>query len=262
MDEFKQQEELKMFLRKDLDAYIATHYLQDECVPAGRRASNVCANMSIDFQMLDISACEERDMGEDVCDNVLPDASESQEAIFAKLKESRRRKASMPRPCKKRESAPKPREMEDTLEDAEEVVQESLMFCREIPPKDLQTELDKLLHRKQETFAELLQRFIQERGLTDVETYKRALLTKQAFSRLRDPKHHPKKPTVLALIIALELDMREAKELLEVAGYTFMPNDLQDVIVNFFVEKGYYDIYYINEVLYERGVKLLGTQTR
>ena len=196
---------------------------------------------------------EERDMGEDVC--------EAQENVIEKSKVSRRSKAVKYRKC----CEIQPRESElncDMMCLDEQVVQESLMYRKEIPPKDLEKELDKLLHRKPETFAELLQRFIQERGLTDVETYTRACLTKQSFSRLRDPKHHPLKPTVLALIIALKLNMAEAKELLGVAGYTFMPNNLQDVIVNFFVEKGYYDIDYINEVLYDRGVKALGTQTR
>ena len=92
--------------------------------------------------------------------------------------------------------------------------------------------------------------------MTDVECYKKANISKQTFSKIKgDKTYHPSKETVLCLIIALGLPLMDADRLLNVAGYTFTDYDLTDVIVKCFIELGNYDIFEINETLfqYDRG---------
>ena len=59
------------------------------------------------------------------------------------------------------------------------------------------------------------------------------------------------KATVLAFAIALELDLDEAKNSLAHAGYTLFHSYKFDIIVEYFIIKRNYDIYKINEALFE-----------
>ncbi len=112
---------------------------------------------------------------------------------------------------------------------------------------------------KDQTWQEALLEWIKYKGLTNVEVYKQANLTKQHFSKiLRDKDYHPSKPTALALCIALELDIDETKELLAKAGYTLALGYTFDVIVEHFIKRQHYNLFEINETLFEFGETLLG----
>ena len=54
---------------------------------------------------------------------------------------------------------------------------------------------------------------------------------------------------MLALAIALSLNLDETAELLKKAGYALSPGEKQDVIVKYFIEKEVYDINVINIAL-------------
>lgn len=118
--------------------------------------------------------------------------------------------------------------------------------------------LSDVVQQLEEPFCRMLFRLIDQRGMTDVEVYKRANLDRKLFSKLRRPDYHPGKGTVLALAVALRLNLDETKDLLARAGYALSPCRLSDVIVEFYITEGIYDIDEVNLALFRYGQKLLG----
>ena len=111
--------------------------------------------------------------------------------------------------------------------------------------------LEDLLNSLDEPFSTTLLALIDERGMTDAQVYKRANMSRQLFSKIRsDAGYRPTKKTALALAIALGLDLGETRDLLARAGFTLTRSSKSDVIVEYFIERGDYDILKINEALY------------
>ncbi len=109
-------------------------------------------------------------------------------------------------------------------------------------------------------FAYKLFDLIDERNMTDVECYKKANVSKKTFSKIKcNPKDYkPSKQTAVAFAIALELDLDDTQELLASAGLTLSPSFTFDKIIRYFIQKEVYDIFTINEALFEFDQVLLG----
>ena len=136
--------------------------------------------------------------------------------------------------------------------------------CRAMPmavPKEITGKqgLDDLIKNLDEPFSDALLRLIDAKGRTDVEVYKRANLDRKLFSKIRTGKGYtPKKPTILALAISLELTLPETDKMLERAGYALSHASKFDVIVEYFIIHRQYNIFEINEVLFQYDQPLLG----
>ena len=139
--------------------------------------------------------------------------------------------------------------------------EDGLLESRSIQPNYCRIlgSLDDELENLDESFSEMLFRLIDEKGMTDVECYKKANVDRKVFSRIRNGiEYHPSKTTAVAFALALELPLNQAKRLIELAGYSLTHNNKFDVIIEYFIVNKKYDIFEINEVLFEFDQKLLG----
>lgn len=119
--------------------------------------------------------------------------------------------------------------------------------------------LQSILNEIGETFTERLFRYIDEKGLSDPQVYRRANMDRRLFSRIRSHRHYqPSKPTVIALAIALELNLDQTNDLLHSAGLALSRAHVFDLIVEYFIRNENYNIFEINEVLYDYQQQPLG----
>ena len=110
--------------------------------------------------------------------------------------------------------------------------------------------IDELLEKFDFSFSNYLRDLILRKNLSEVEVYKKANLDRRIFSKIRNEKKYlPSKRTILAISIAMELNLQETKNLLEFAGYSLSSVIKSDMIIIYFIENKIFDLFLINDTL-------------
>ena len=135
---------------------------------------------------------------------------------------------------------------------------EELLPCAGMPEVK-ESSLPDWLAQADVGFSETLLKLIDESGHKDSTVYKKAHVSKQHFSKIRNnPNHKPTKETAIAFALALELDVAQTNDLIGRAGYTLSNSSKFDLIIRYFIEHRKFDIVEINLALYEFDQTLLG----
>ena len=109
------------------------------------------------------------------------------------------------------------------------------------------------------SFHDKLFELIDEAHLDNKDVWKRANLDRKHFSKIQcDQNYHPKKKTVMALCIALQLDLEQSKDLLARADWAFSPSSKVDLIVQKAIIDKQYDIMQLNMTLFKYTNEILG----
>jgi hypothetical protein len=124
-------------------------------------------------------------------------------------------------------------------------------------------DLSSLLDRTDDSFANTLLHLIDRSGEKDSAIYKRANVSRQTFSKIRnEPNYVTTKSTALAFAVALRLNLEETKMLLNRAGLAMTHADKRDIVVEYFIVNGLYDIFEINNALFSFDLPLLGSNIK
>ena len=119
--------------------------------------------------------------------------------------------------------------------------------------------LEELLKKTDAGFSETLLKLIDRAGKKDAEIYKKANIDRKLFSKIRsNPAYKPSKPTAVAFAIALELDLEETRDLIGRAGFALTHSSKFDIIVEYFILHGNYDVFALNEMLFVFDQPLIG----
>ena len=109
------------------------------------------------------------------------------------------------------------------------------------------------------SFHHKLFELIDQTGMDNKDVWKLANLDRKHFSKIQcNEKYHPKKKTVMALCIALQLDLDQSKDLLARADWAFSPSRKVDLIVQKAIEEKQYDIFQLNMILFKYTNEILG----
>ena len=118
-----------------------------------------------------------------------------------------------------------------------------------------ESKLEERMRHISDTFSQYLMYLIQDKKMENAEVYKRAIVDKKIFSKIKNNvDYHPQKLTALCLCVGAKLNLDESKDLLARAGYALSPCDKTDIIFSYFIENEIYDMIELDIQLEEHGL--------
>ena len=258
-------------IRKDLDSYLELHLPKEDNTFSASVVSSESeqpkrggvAEKFFNYMKLDAEDDEYFDDDylddEDVCESVDESRDENlaaskptlhrefQPPIIPPRSDAQKRSAASPSPVvPQRQVAPQ--NTNPSMPDKNLKLPDFLL------KREQSLDIDKVLERKAETFSSMLLRLIVEKELKDSDVYKRANIDRRLFSKIRgDEDYVPSKKTAISFCLALQLEMDEAKKLLETAGYALSASSRFDLIIMYLIEHREFNIQFANIVLDDYG---------
>lgn len=260
-------------IRKDLDSYLELHLPKEdnkfsasvvssesEQPKRGGVAEKFLNYMKLDDDSFDdeyfdddylddedVCLSSDESSNEDFTDNKPTVHREFQPPVIPPRSDAQKRSAASPSPVVPQRQAT-PQTSQPTVPDA------SLLLPDFLLRREQSLDIDKVLERKAETFSSMLLRLIDEKELKDSDVYKRANIDRRLFSKIRgDEDYVPSKKTAISFCLALQLEMDEAKKLLETAGYALSASSRFDLIIMYLIEHREFNIQFANIVLDDYG---------
>lgn len=122
----------------------------------------------------------------------------------------------------------------------------------------LEEALSQRLRRADESFTQSLLRILREKDLTEPEVYNRIFMDRKLFNKIRNnPAYQPSKRTAIQLALGLRLNLDETRDFIGKAGFALTRSSRFDIIIEYFLLHGNYDVLEINDTLYAFGEPLL-----
>lgn len=105
---------------------------------------------------------------------------------------------------------------------------------------------------RNETFSDFVCLKIRERQLNEVALYKSVDLSRDIFSKMFSNRfYRPSKQTAIKFCLGLKLNLEETDYLLSLAGYALSTSLKEDLVVRFCILNGIYNLFEVNDLLYE-----------
>jgi hypothetical protein len=96
------------------------------------------------------------------------------------------------------------------------------------------------VHRNRYVFSKLLEKYKNEKGISNTDLYDQAMISRQLYSKIvSELYYHPDKNTVIALGLGLRLTREKMDKLLASAGYALSNCIMSDLVIMFCIEKKY-----------------------
>ena len=107
----------------------------------------------------------------------------------------------------------------------------------------------------EETFTQLLIRFMREKHKEAPEVYNDACLDRKLFSKILSNAHYqPKKYTAVRLALGLKLSPQETDKLLNAAGFALSRSKLTDLVIAYCISHNKRDVWEVNGILEDFGL--------
>ena len=107
----------------------------------------------------------------------------------------------------------------------------------------------------EETFTQLLIRFMREKHMDPPEVYTNACLDRKLFSKiLGNMDYQPKKYTAVRLALGLKLSPEETDKLLNAAGFVLSRSKLTDLVISYCISVNKRDVWEVNGLLEDFGL--------
>ena len=107
----------------------------------------------------------------------------------------------------------------------------------------------------EETFTQMLLRFMEEKHMTPPELYNNACLDRKLFSKIQSNiDYQPKKYTAVRLALALQLSPEETDALLETAGFALSRRKITDLVISYCIANNKRAVWEVNGILEDWGL--------